>query len=219
MDISASLRRVEGDAAVTDAPISSKDVVSKLCADGEHERCANRSAEESRCQCECHNDLLQKPPRISKSVTGDKVRRVVERLAIKAGGLSMLDWDAISNVLLSAADRLDSLPDETPAPQNMHSDEWWQAELDRCVGVEQAKYRALFAALEGVEALTRYATGTGPDQQRLAKVCRIAQGVKSPDTSPAEAGGEYCACLQGVCMGPDHTDKLCKAEKASGEQS
>jgi hypothetical protein len=42
---------------------------------------------------------------------------------------------------------------ETPAPQNMHSDEWWQAELDRCVGVEQAKYRALFAAaLEGVEA-------------------------------------------------------------------
>lgn len=38
-------------------------------------------------------------------------------------------------------------PRETPAPQNMHSDEWWQAELDRCVGVEQDKYRALFATL------------------------------------------------------------------------
>lgn len=35
---------------------------------------------------------------------------------------------------------------ETKAPENMHSDEWWQAELDRCVAVEQAKYRALFDA-------------------------------------------------------------------------
>jgi len=42
--------------------------------------------------------------------------------------------------------------DETPAAQNMHSDEWWQAELDRCVAVEQAKYRALFDAYAELKA-------------------------------------------------------------------
>jgi hypothetical protein len=28
---------------------------------------------------------------------------------------------------------------------------------------------------------------------------------------PVKASGEFCNCLHGVCMGPDHTDKLCKA--------
>lgn len=47
---------------------------------------------------------------------------------------------------------LDVRQDETSATQNMHSDEWWQAELDRCVGVEQAKYRALFDAYVELQA-------------------------------------------------------------------
>jgi hypothetical protein len=42
------------------------------------------------------------------------------------------------------------LPDETT--ENLHSDEWWQAELDRCVGAEQAKYRALFDAYAELQA-------------------------------------------------------------------
>lgn len=42
--------------------------------------------------------------------------------------------------------------DETPEPRNMHSDEWWQTELDRCVGIEQAKYRALFDAYVELKA-------------------------------------------------------------------
>lgn len=181
---------------MTDAPISSKQKLIDMLTERSRKHDAFRLAETAFAACRADG-------------YGEEMN------AYDVAHGAVLDW---------LGDNLDELlgflrGDETPAPQNMHSDEWWQAELDRCVGVEQAKYRALFAALEGVEALTRYATGTGPDQQRLAKVCRIAQGVKSPDTSPAEAGGEYCACLQGVCMGPDHTDKLCKAEKASGEQS
>lgn len=36
-------------------------------------------------------------------------------------------------------------------------------------------------ALQGIEALTRYASGTNPDQQRLAKVCQIARaGLNRP---------------------------------------
>lgn len=34
--------------------MTSNQHVSTLCADGKHEWCANRSAEESHCQCSCH---------------------------------------------------------------------------------------------------------------------------------------------------------------------
>jgi hypothetical protein len=65
---------------------------------------------------------------------------------------------------------------ETPAPQNMHSDEWWQAELDRCVGVEQDKYRALFAAYTALKA-----ANARPAMEPTPKPARDAEHCDFPD--------------------------------------
>lgn len=45
-------------------------------------------------------------------------------------------------------------------------------------------HEQLVEALRGIEALTRYATGTTPDQKRLAKVCMIARGVHKAPGEP-----------------------------------
>lgn len=59
---------------------------------------------------------------------------------------------------------------ETTAPRNLHSDEWWQAELDRCVAVEQMKYRALFTAyVELKNGDPEVTAGLGSDQNGTPK--------------------------------------------------
>jgi hypothetical protein len=53
--------------------------------------------------------------------------------------------------------------------------------------------------------------------KRCSTSCLDAHAALLCVVEPEKGSGEYCACLQGVCMGPDHTDKLCKAEKASDD--
>lgn len=91
----------------------------------------------------------------------------------------------------------ESSPEEPTAPHNMHRDEWWQAELDRCM----AKYRALFDA---------YVELQSGDPE-------ITAGVR-PTDEPRSAPELCPRCQQsmpgGVALHTDH----CPSEKASGDK-
>jgi hypothetical protein len=116
----------------------------------------------------------------------ERLRAALERIAHAKSSVLNAEQFARADSMLQrwAADALNKAPpDETTAlQQKMHSDEWWQAELDRCVGIEQAKYRALF------ETVSRYGAALRKIQTKHYGCCGAdgvaTEALESPsDTS------------------------------------
>ena len=105
-----------------------------------------------------------------------------------------------------------SSPEKAAAPHTTEQDFQHWLSYSGIASASEADLRAAFYA--GANAAPPHANDASEPLGRPHAPVG-GSGASPLAGTPAKASRELCNCLHGVCMGPDHTDKLCRAESGT----